>query len=129
VTGTAPGKPGRLRHRREFLSLADSRLRAAETGVVLQARKHDRRQHPAEGEPDIRFGLTATKKTGGAVQRNRIRRRLRALAVEMLPKKGLPGHDYVLIGRAATLDRDFALLRQDLEKALARVHGKAGGGA
>ena len=60
-----------------------------------------------------------TKKIGGAVVRNRMKRRFRALARELLPASGLPGADHVMIGRAGGIERDFALLRADLGKALA----------
>ena len=70
----------------------------------------------------IRFGLTATKKIGNAVIRNRTRRRLRVLAHESLSAHGQPGYDYVLIGRAATKHRTWDGLRTDLRSALKKVH-------
>ena len=69
----------------------------------------------------MRLGITVTKKIGGAVVRNRMKRRFRALAREILPALGVPGADHVLIGRAGGVERDFALLRSDLEHALARI--------
>jgi len=67
---------------------------------------------------DIRVGFTATKKVGNAVIRNKAKRRLRACARAVLPRCGLAGHDYVLIARNSTVTRDFALLLDDVEKAL-----------
>ena len=87
-------------------------------GLVLQALTRGD-EDPAGGT--IRYGLTASRKVGGAVLRNRARRRLRALAREILPVAGRPGTDYVLIARAATPTRPYAALRADLERALARV--------
>ena len=69
----------------------------------------------------MRVGFTVTKKIGGAVVRNRMKRRFRALAREMLPVHGHAGADHVMIGRAAGIERDFALLRADLIGALQRV--------
>ena len=69
----------------------------------------------------MRFGITVTKKIGNAVVRNRMKRRFRALVRELLPIEGLPGHDHVLIGREGGVERDFALLRQELSAALARA--------
>ena len=69
----------------------------------------------------MRVGFTVTKKIGGAVVRNRMKRRLRALAREIMPVKGFPGADHVMIGRAKGIERDFALLRTELAGALDRL--------
>jgi ribonuclease P protein component len=74
-----------------------------------------------DGDATMRIGYTVTKKIGSAVVRNRIKRRFRALAREVLPTSGVAGADHVLIGRSDGLTRDFALLRADLTKALAKV--------
>ena len=84
-------------------------------GFVLLAR--DR----ADNDPAMRIGYTVTKKIGGAVVRNRLKRRLRALARELLPEAGLAGHDHVLIGRSDGVTRDFQQLRADLRRALAKL--------
>jgi ribonuclease P protein component len=84
-------------------------------GFVLLVR--DRR----DGSPDKRVGYTVSKKVGGAVVRNRMKRRFRALAREILPASGIPGADHVLIGRTAGIERDFSQLRDELAKALRRV--------
>jgi ribonuclease P protein component len=70
----------------------------------------------------VRIGFTASRKVGGAVQRNRAKRRLRAAAAATLPLLAREGHDYVLIARTATLSRRFAELIRDLSKALAAAH-------
>jgi ribonuclease P protein component len=69
----------------------------------------------------MRIGITVTKKIGNAVTRNRMKRRFRALAREVLPKHGIAGADHVLIGRAGGVERDFGQLRAELVKALAKV--------
>lgn len=74
-----------------------------------------------DGSPAMRVGYTVTKKIGGSVVRNRMKRRLRALARDALPNEGIPGADHVLIGRAGGIERDFAALRRELAKALAKV--------
>ena len=84
-------------------------------GFVLLIRDRE------DGDPAIRIGITVTKKIGGAVVRNRMKRRFRALAREILPLHGRPGADHVLIGRAGGVERGFALLRADLEQALAKL--------
>ena len=68
----------------------------------------------------MRVGFTVTKKIGGAVVRNRMKRRFRALARELVPTKGLAGADHVMIGRAKGVEREFGLLRSELADALDR---------
>ena len=104
----------RLKRRPEFLAVAGSGLKAAAPGLVLQAR-------PRDQGCDIRVGFTASRRVGGAVQRNRAKRRLRAAAAAVLPGAAAPGCDYVLIARRATLDRPYAALVQDLTGALKRL--------
>lgn len=104
----------RLRIRPEFLAAAKGEKKPM-PGLVLQARVNTNHNH-------IRYGLTASKKVGNAVARNRVRRRLRVAAEQILPHSGRSGFDYVLIGRQATLARSFRDLLKDLESALKRIH-------
>ena len=69
----------------------------------------------------VRVGYTVTKKIGNAVVRNRMKRRLRALARELLPSLGIAGSDHVLIGRTGGIEREFATLRDELRAALAKA--------
>ena len=84
-------------------------------GFVLLVRERE------DGDPAMRIGYTVTKKIGGAVVRNRMKRRLRALARELLPESGVRGADHVLIGRAGGIERDFAVLRAEMVKALGKL--------
>ena len=69
----------------------------------------------------MRVGFTVTKKIGGAVVRNRMKRRFRALAQEIVPVKGLAGSDHVMIGRAKGVEREYELLREELAGALEQL--------
>ena len=69
----------------------------------------------------MRVGFTVTKKIGGAVVRNRMKRRFRALAREIMPEKGFAGADHVIIGRSNGVERDFAQLRGELAGALDKL--------
>jgi ribonuclease P protein component len=84
-------------------------------GFVLLVR------HRQDGDPTMRLGITVTKKIGNAVVRNRMKRRFRALAREILPVAGVAGADHVLIGRAGGVERPFASLIIELGKALAKA--------
>ena len=96
--------------------------RQGTAGFLLQARRRDPAE-PVEPSGAIRVGYTCSKKLGNAVARNRAKRRLRAIAREVIPAEGQGGWDYVLVGRPeATATRDFAEMRLDLARALARVH-------
>ena len=84
-------------------------------GFVLLVR--DRK----DANPAMRVGFTVTRKIGGAVVRNRMKRRFRALAREIVPEQGFAGADHVMIGRANGVERDFGLLRAELASALDRL--------
>jgi ribonuclease P protein component len=97
-----------------FLAARDSGLKAVSRGFILQAVPSGRR--------DWRLGLTATRKIGNAVRRNRARRRLRALARTELAIRARPGIDYVMIARQGTADRDWSDLVSDLGKTVGYLH-------
>ncbi len=84
-------------------------------GFVLLVR--DRK----DGDPLKRVGFTVSKKVGGAVVRNRMKRRFRELAREIIPVRGHPGSDHVMIGRSSGIERDYSALRQDLTSALEKA--------
>jgi ribonuclease P protein component len=123
---------GRLKTRPEFLKVAATGAKWVTPGLVLQARR--RPASPATGTARdvgadrVRVGFTVSRKVGNAIRRNRARRRLRAAAAEILPEHGRAGCDYVLIGRAGTLDRRYADLLADLRTALARIGTKGSKG-
>jgi ribonuclease P protein component len=105
-----------LKTRPEFLRAASARRQGAGSFLV-QAR--DR----GDGLARVQVGITASKKIGNAVARNRAKRRLRALARQVLPALAQPGWDYVLVARpGVTITRLFADLVQDLEAALRQIH-------
>ncbi|MBB4860404.1 ribonuclease P protein component [Novosphingobium chloroacetimidivorans] len=106
-----------MTRRADFVA-ANAGLRVARPGFVLLARGNQ-----GQGR---RLGITVTKKIGNAVVRNRMKRRFRALAREVLPLHGLADTDHVLIGRDGGVERDYALLRDELVAALTRAQAGKG---
>jgi ribonuclease P protein component len=110
-------KLGRLKRRADFLRVAGGKRKWVTPGLILQTLPC-----PAEEiEPTARVGFTATRKIGGAVERNRARRRLRAAAANLMPGHAAPDFDYVLIARAETPTRPYGALLADLETALRKL--------
>lgn len=100
----------RLKRRSEYLFVragVSERRRV----IVVQARRR-------RGQEHVGLGFTATKKIGGAVIRNRAKRRMRAAAAALLPVHGLLGVDYVFIARKDTAEVAWQRLLDDMEKAL-----------
>jgi ribonuclease P protein component len=131
---------GRLTRRAEFLQVAAANRKWVAPGLILQVRRQPSsesqsdnapraaqrddapraaRPQPVRPEP-VRVGFTASRKVGNAVKRNRARRRLRAVAAEVLTHAE-PGTDFVLIARPATIDRDYQALVGDLVAGLKRL--------
>ena len=123
---------GRLKTRPEFLRVAQGRRKWVTPGVIVQVRRRaaagmERARIPVDL---VRVGFTASRKVGGAVERNRARRRLRAACSEVMPFMGKAGYDYVLIARGETLRRPYKALLDDLKTALmqlSRDAAKSGG--
>ena len=111
----------RLTKRSEFLFVRQG-ARASRGAVLIEARRRTE-------DGQVRVGFTASKKVGGAVQRNRARRRLREAARQLLPEYGLPGVDYVLVARQQTPDAPWAALLDDVRNALIRLRADLEPGA
>lgn len=111
----------RLKRRSEFLRIARAQTKWVTPGLILQIRKRSPADNAAADTPAIRVGFTVSRKVGGAVQRNRAKRRLRVVAERLLSAHAAPGYDYVIIGRRGTLTRAFDALGKDLESALKRL--------
>jgi len=109
----------KLRQRADFLTAATG-IKVPATAFVLQARKR------ADDGP-VRFGFTVSKKVGNAVERNRVRRRLKEIVRRSDTNRMQSGHDYVLVGRRAALKLAFDRIAQDFEGALRRMQAGRNG--
>ena len=109
----------RLRQRADFLAAATG-TKVPAAAFVLQARKR-------ADDGLIRLGFTVSKKVGNAVERNRVRRRLKEI-VRLSDTQNMKfGHDYVLVGRRAALKVPFARIAEDFQTALRRLQAGRGG--
>jgi ribonuclease P protein component len=104
----------RLKKRADFLACAQA-ASCARGAIVVQARSRD------DASPRVRAGFTATKRIGGAVERNRAKRRMREAARLLLPELAHPGFDYVFIARGGAITRPWARLLDDVKTALLRL--------
>jgi ribonuclease P protein component len=111
-----------LKKRAEFLRVRGG-PRWSTPAFVLEARSRPAAAAAAAG---ARFGFTVSKKVGGAVVRNRVRRRLRALVAALDPGRLRQDFDYVLIARPGAEHRSYHDLETDLDQAIDRVHRPRG---
>lgn len=123
---TSAPRPGRLRKRAEFLNAAKgARFHAPAFSLQAIAREGE----ASGGEPGVpaepaRFGFTVTRKAGGAVERNRMRRRLREAVRRAAPLGARAGFDYVIVARRFALEAGFDRLVSDLARAMRLVGEK-----
>ena len=111
----------RLKRRADFVRVARTGKSRREPGLALQTAPRPPEALDAAPSGTPRVGITATRRIGGAVSRNRAKRRLRALADQILADRAQPDKDYVLIARNGTLTRSYADLTSDLLRALAKL--------
>ena len=97
-----------------FLNARSQGAKALSKGLVIQAVRLE--------STEWRVGLTATRKIGNAVKRNRARRRMRALVYNYLSPIAQPGTDYVLIARHDTVTANWQDMAQGLQKAIYYLH-------
>jgi ribonuclease P protein component len=111
----------RLKRRSEFLRASSEGRKWVTRGLILQAVPSAQSQPETVDNQAITIGYTASRRVGGAVLRNRAKRRLRAAVARVMPAHAAGGYDYVLIARPETLSRPFDGLVGDLRAALARL--------
>ena len=135
--GNTVAVPERLRRRADFLRAAKGK-RFHARGLTLQAAPRPialpepmNRCEPGESnnlrdvlpcrDTPPRFGFTVTKRSGGAVQRNRIRRRLKEALRLLNPLPARSGYDYVILARPEALGVSFRSLQAELMRALGKI--------
>ncbi len=108
-----------LKKRADFLKLRHGAKSGATAFLVVRRFRED-------ACDDVRVGFTVTKKLGGAVVRNHIRRRLRAAAREIFPGNAQAGADYVVIARRAADSRNYTALLDEMKRVLLSLRRKTG---
>lgn len=103
---------GRLKKRPEFLAVNAAQTKWVSATIIVQAR-------PSEN--GFRFGVTATRKIGNAVVRNKVKRRLRTAMAEIARSESLKDFDIVLVGRDTTAACEWDQLLKDLKWCLRRL--------
>jgi ribonuclease P protein component len=109
----------RLTQRKEFLAAAEHGRRFRSSALSVQVL--DRPVGDDADDTGLRLGLTASRKVGNAVKRNRIRRRLRAAAALALADKAGQPSDLVIVARPETLSASFPTLVAEVALAFARA--------
>lgn len=104
---------GKITKRSDYVKAARGRY-IKTSSLSLQKVKRDDKKIP-------RYGVTASKKIGIAVERNRAKRRIRHAIKEVLPKYGKNGYDYVVVATTKTNKVSWKTVLNDLEKAFREI--------
>ena len=103
-----------IKSRAEFLKIQSAGKKWVSHGLIVQTAPND--------TGDKRIGFTVSKKVDtSAVKRNRIKRRLRAVAADVLPDYARTSQDYILVGRPQTATRPYDQLCEDLRWCLRKM--------
>lgn len=100
----------RINKRKTFLEIASSDKKWIGKSMIMQVLER-------KDQPESRLGFVITKKLGGAVVRNRVRRRYKSAIFE-LKDKFKNNYDYVIIGRKAAYYTDYKSIKKDMEQGI-----------
>lgn len=104
----------KIKKRSDFLRIQSKGRKWVSHGLIIQTMPNE--------DGIKRIGYTVTKRTDkSAVKRNRIKRRLRAAAADILPEHAKNGQDYILVGRPQTLTRPYETLKNDIKWCLGKM--------
>jgi len=119
----------RLKKRQDFLKVAQKKIVAKTSTMLIQFSQEI--EYPNAEPSDLFVGFTASKKVGGAVQRNRAKRRLRSIVdafleqevsntVHRQPHENSKSNTltFVFIAVRATVDSDFEQLKKDFSRGI-----------
>jgi len=115
---------GKLRNRPQFFKVAAKGRKWVTPGFILQVHSDNYEEREIAPHENIRIGYSVSKKVGGAVVRNRVKRRLRALVAKVISSYARANRDYVLIGRKNAFDRPFDFMVSDMNWALRKLDAR-----
>ncbi len=127
----APGASGHDRAGERFPKSARLLRHADFERVYQDGRRHFSANmtvfylHRAEEGGSARVGFTVSKALGGAVERNRMKRRLREAVRRKLAGLKMPV-DVVINPKKSLLGADFERLLDEVERAIAQIRQKSG---
>ena len=105
-----------IKKRIDFIKVSKKGKRSFTKGFILQKYKRD---FSAKDKENIaRVGFTVTKKIGGAVVRNKIKRRFRSIIKEVSNEYLKKNYDYVIIANKKSLVMDYKELKNDVIKVI-----------
>ena len=102
----------RLRKRAQFLKVRHGQKRGGPLFLLEVLARDD--------DGAARIGFTVTKKSGNAVQRNRIRRKLREAVRVHAAGDMAAGNDYVIVARKDVIAAPFETIKAELSRRLRR---------
>ena len=100
---TSPNTIAKITKRSDYLRASKSKFLVSES-FILQF-------HNRKDTKEPRYGITVTKKIGNASKRNKVKRRIRHLIKDFLPKYGKNGYDYVFIAKENLINEDWDKLK------------------
>lgn len=103
-----------LRSREDFARVSEQGRSRADRLMVVR--------FVSNGLDHDRFGISTGRRLGGAVRRNRVRRRLREI-IRQTPNETGHGWDVLVVVRAPAMDAPFDELRAALQRLLRTIHG------
>ena len=94
----------------------------AKSGLFFRSKSFLLQAYEDKTYNNVRVGYTVSKQNGNAVVRNKIKRRLRVIAKNIIGEYGIKNWNYVIIGKKNSLIEDFKNLEFEMNTAIKKIH-------
>ena len=94
----------------------------AKSGLFFRSKSFLLQAYEDKTDNKVRVGYTVSKQNGNAVVRNKIKRRLRVIAKNIIGEYGIKNWNYVIIGKKNSLIEDFKNLEFEMNTAIRKIH-------